>query len=476
MSKPRICKSCHWLHNRAEPCCSCSRWGKGKTDHYIPAEETLEEYLERKGREDMDKTNMSTEQLLDAMLHCVISGDCTIYHYWNDKTGCSFEDEEVDLMREAYKHLERLQQELIDERDRYDRLVSFELEEAELLRAAKDMLGACAYKVFFGDAENAKPADCTSSTADKGTEGNERSVEGDAPYNGNICTTNEIAGMAAARMEAAKANGITYAEQLQRERENTSSTADAVPLPLKGKANEGWAEVVATSSAADERDDTVRRCAEYIAEKNLQLDEEPNMEYMRTITGEIICAKRDDISEPPESGRYWRKICGINAKQDAKGRAKYGQSLEENTTLSTVQRIEHAQEELIDALKYLEHLKAVATDKLTANDYQRMAMRTAGEYDTVYDQLRNAAYGLNGEAGEVIDLLKKHEFQGHDLSDEKLIDECGDVLWYCALLADALGFSLEQVMNRNIDKLRKRYPDGFDKARSINRGEDNAGA
>lgn len=361
--------------------------------------------------------NLSTDELIKVFELCYVKndgcGDCAIRNIGN----CFKFLPEVVADR-----LKQLQQELIDERDRYDRLVSFELEEAEILRAAKDMLGACVYKVFFSNTENAKPADCASSTADKGAEGNERSAEGDAPYNGSICATNEIAGMAAARMEAAKANGITYAEQLQREREGTSSTAD-------------------------ERDDTVRRCAEYIAEKHLQMDE-----------------------EPPESiGRYWRNICGINAKQEAKGRAKYGQSLEENTTLSTVQRIEHAQEELIDALKYLEHLKAVATDKLTANDYQRMAMRTAGEYDTNYDQLRNAAYGLNGEAGEVIDLLKKHEFQGHDLPDEKLIDECGDVLWYCALLADALGFTLEQVMNRNIDKLRKRYPDGFDKARSINR-------
>ena len=387
MSKPRICKTCKWLRHRVEPCCSCSRWGRGKTDHYIPAEETLGEYLERKGQEDMDKTNMSTEQLLGAMRYCVIAGDCTICPCWNDKTGCSFEGGEIDLLREAYKHLERLQQELIDERDRYDRLVSFELEEAELLRAAKnDSAG------ILRCAQNDKP--------------------------------------------------------LAQGGENTSSTADAVPLPLKGKANEGWAEVVDTSSTADERDNPVKRCAEYIAEKHLQMD---GTEW------HII------------PGDYWRHICGINAKQEAKGRAKYGQSLEENTTLCTVQRIEHAQEELIDALKYLEHLKAAATDKLTANDYQRMAMRTAGEYDTDYDQLRNAAYGLNGEAGEVIDLLKKHEFQGHDLSDEKLIDECGDVLWYCALLADALGFSLEQVMNRNIDKLRKRYPDGFDKARSINR-------
>ncbi len=224
MSKPRICKTCKWLHNRAEPCWSCQRWGKGKTDYYIPAEETLGEYLERKEREEMDKTNMSTEQLLDAMLHCVISGDCTICPYWNDKTGCSLEDEEVDLMREAYKHLERLQQELIDERDRYDRLVSFELEEAELLRAAKNASAG-----ILRCAQNDKPL-----------------VQGG---------------------------------------ENTSSTADAVPLPLKGKANEGWAEVVATSSAAaghlplegkaNGNDDTVRRCAEYIAEKHLQMDEEP---------------------------------------------------------------------------------------------------------------------------------------------------------------------------------------------------------
>lgn len=361
MSKPRICKTCKWLHHRVEPCCSCLRWGKGKTDYYIPAEETLGEYLERKEQEktmDENSKSMTTEKLLDAMAHCLISGECTICPYWKGKgVGCSFENEDVDLMNEAYKHLKALRQELIDERDRYDRLVSFELEEAAELREARE----------FG-----------------------------------VCP---------------------------------SSDGCAASFSPKGRSLS--------------EDDTVKRCAEYIAEKHLQMEE-----------------------EPPESiGRYWRNICGINAKQEAKGRAKYGQSLEANTTLSTVQRIEHAQEELIDALKYLEHLKAAATDKLTANDYQRMAMRTAGEYDTDYDQLRNAAYGLNGEAGEVIDLLKKHEFQGHDLPEDKLIDECGDVLWYCALLADALGFSLEQVMNRNIDKLRKRYPDGFDKARSINRKE-----
>ena len=83
--------------------------------------------------------------------------------------------------------------------------------------------------------------------------------------------------------------------------------------------------------------------------------------------------------------------------------------------------------------------------------------------------LRNAVYGLNGESGEVIDLLKKHEFQGHDLDRDKLIDEAGDVAWYLALLASALGVSLEEIMQKNVDKLKKRYPDGFDKDKSINR-------
>ena len=110
MSKPRICKSCKWLEHRAEPCCSCLRWGKGKTDYYIPAEETLAEYLERKEYED----NMKTDEIIKALRN-------------NQQSPAS-------IKRIAAAKLEQLQQELIDERDRYDRLVSFELAEAEELR------------------------------------------------------------------------------------------------------------------------------------------------------------------------------------------------------------------------------------------------------------------------------------------------------------------------------------------------------
>lgn len=168
---------------------------------------------------------------------------------------------------------------------------------------------------------------------------------------------------------------------------------------------------------------------------------------------------------------YIEKINALLHKQAEKGLKKYGETLADNVTLSTEQRIEHLQEELIDGLQYCEHLKASYKDNLTANDYQRMAMRTAGTYATDFDMLRNAAYGLNGESGEVIDLLKKHEFQGHELDREKLIDEAGDVCWYIALLGSALGVSLEEIMQRNVDKLKRRYPDGFDKNRSIHRVE-----
>lgn len=169
--------------------------------------------------------------------------------------------------------------------------------------------------------------------------------------------------------------------------------------------------------------------------------------------------------------KYGKNIIRLLRKQNAKGLKKYGCTLEENDTLSTIQRIEHLQEELIDGLQYCEHLKASYKDNLTANDYQRMAMRTAGDYNTKYDMLRNAVYGLNGESGEVIDILKKHEFQGHELDYDKVMDEAGDVCWYIALLASALNVNLEEIMLRNVKKLMERYPDGFDKNRSIHRVE-----
>lgn len=84
-------------------------------------------------------------------------------------------------------------------------------------------------------------------------------------------------------------------------------------------------------------------------------------------------------------------------------------------------------------------------------------------------RLINGLMGLNGEAGEAIDILKKHLFQGHELDREHLAKELGDVAWYLAVTADALGYTLEEILEMNVEKLRARYPDGFDPRKSVNR-------
>lgn len=79
------------------------------------------------------------------------------------------------------------------------------------------------------------------------------------------------------------------------------------------------------------------------------------------------------------------------------------------------------------------------------------------------------AMGLAGEAGELIDALKKTIYHGHVFDRAKLLNECGDVLWYLDRLAFRLGFTLDQAATENIRKLQKRYPDGFSEERSRNR-------
>jgi NTP pyrophosphatase (non-canonical NTP hydrolase) len=81
----------------------------------------------------------------------------------------------------------------------------------------------------------------------------------------------------------------------------------------------------------------------------------------------------------------------------------------------------------------------------------------------------NGALGLCGEAGETADIVKKHFFQGHDLDKEDLKNEMGDCLWYIAVLAHSAGIELHEVARYNIEKLKKRYPDGFSFEKSINR-------
>jgi NTP pyrophosphatase (non-canonical NTP hydrolase) len=108
---------------------------------------------------------------------------------------------------------------------------------------------------------------------------------------------------------------------------------------------------------------------------------------------------------------------------------------------------------------------------MEATTYQALAMRTASRHPDPLQRLINGALGLCGEAGEVADLVKKAQFQGHPLETHKVAEELGDVLWYAALVCDALGMTMSEVMEANIDKLRRRYPDGFSREESVNRDD-----
>ena len=108
---------------------------------------------------------------------------------------------------------------------------------------------------------------------------------------------------------------------------------------------------------------------------------------------------------------------------------------------------------------------------MNLDEYQTQSARTLGQNRTHEQQLANAALGLTGEAGEVAELIKKHLFHATPLDHDALVKELGDCLWYIAAFGTVLGLSLDDIAQRNVDKLRKRYPEGFDTERSRNRVE-----
>ena len=108
---------------------------------------------------------------------------------------------------------------------------------------------------------------------------------------------------------------------------------------------------------------------------------------------------------------------------------------------------------------------------MTINEYQQLAMTTLNPELSEKDVLINGVMGLCGESGEAIDLVKKWLAQGNELDKEKLAKELGDICWYLAETATAIGYDLEDIMAANIEKLKKRYPQGFEAQRSINRTE-----
>ena len=105
------------------------------------------------------------------------------------------------------------------------------------------------------------------------------------------------------------------------------------------------------------------------------------------------------------------------------------------------------------------------------NTYQVKAQRTSNKELSAKDHLLNGLLGLSGEVGECCDIVKKSLYQDRRDFETKLLDELGDVLWYVAETASAIGYTMNEVAIFNIKKLESRYPDGFDSEKSLHREE-----
>lgn len=132
---------------------------------------------------------------------------------------------------------------------------------------------------------------------------------------------------------------------------------------------------------------------------------------------------------------------------------------------------------------------------MNANKYQKLAMRTNDgkasdrligkmqEYDMKFANdhsdndcvdiggIFNACLGLSGEVGEFNDMIKKWVFHEKELDMEHAKKEAGDILLYVVMLCESFGWNMGEIMQMNVDKLKARYPDGFDVERANNRAE-----
>lgn len=97
---------------------------------------------------------------------------------------------------------------------------------------------------------------------------------------------------------------------------------------------------------------------------------------------------------------------------------------------------------------------------MNLTEYQQAVTRTMGNLPTE-QALANWGLGLAGETGEVIEHIKKHVFHGKPLYLPDVMKELGDVAWYLAAICNQLNIRLEDVLKANVEKLEKRYPDGF---------------
>lgn len=108
---------------------------------------------------------------------------------------------------------------------------------------------------------------------------------------------------------------------------------------------------------------------------------------------------------------------------------------------------------------------------MTGNEYQKLAERTMDFKNLTPAEFEmHALHGMVGEIGELHSIYQK-VYQGHHFDDGHAMKEVGDLLWFVAEFCTSRGWTMEEVMQTNIDKLTARYPEGFDSQHSLFRAE-----
>ena len=123
-----------------------------------------------------------------------------------------------------------------------------------------------------------------------------------------------------------------------------------------------------------------------------------------------------------------------------------------------------------DYAKFVDH-----TTSMESKDYVALVDRLWAIEDTAnLPRLLTAVIGMQSETGEFAEIVKKCVFQGKDLDDASkyhLMRELGDIIWYWSQGVMSLGYTPSEIIEENINKLEKRYPNGFETIRSENRAE-----
>ncbi len=111
----------------------------------------------------------------------------------------------------------------------------------------------------------------------------------------------------------------------------------------------------------------------------------------------------------------------------------------------------------------------IETKDLGLDEYQALAARTIS-CKSIVDMLYHSLHGMSGEIGEIHSLFQK-EYQGHPIEKEHLKKELGDLMWFIAEFCTSMSWNMSEVGSLNIEKLKARYPDGFEVERSLHRAE-----